>query len=97
MKCKEGDNMRFRMTNEDVAEYRKNAIELLKKNDQYATAKAVDLAFAAFTLIEQYQWERDVALEQLEDLGICFGEKVDGVYLTKEEYDEMLEYIWKSR
>lgn len=84
--------MGIRMTNEDIAEYRKNAIELLKKNNQYATAKAVDLAFAALILIEQYQWERDIALSQLEDLGIGFGEKIDGKYLTKEEYDQLLEY-----
>lgn len=45
-------------------------------------------------LIGQYRWERDVAIGQLEDLGISFGQKIDGVYLTKEEYEELLDYKW---
>lgn len=43
-------------------------------------------------LYDQIKWERDVAFEQLNELGIGFGEKIDGVYLTKEEYEKLLEY-----
>lgn len=43
-------------------------------------------------LFEQYKWERDIAISQLEDLGIGFGQKIDGYYLTSEEYKEMFEY-----
>lgn len=43
-------------------------------------------------LFEQYKWERDIAIEQLEELGISFGQKIDGVYMTKEEYENLLEY-----
>lgn len=43
-------------------------------------------------LFEQYKWERDVAISQLEELGIGFGRKIDGVYLTKEEHEKLLEY-----
>ena len=43
-------------------------------------------------LFEQYKWERDVAIEQLAELGIGFGQKIDGVYLTKEEHEKLLEY-----
>ena len=43
-------------------------------------------------LVGQYRWERDVAIKQLEELGIGFGQKIDGVYLTKEEYEKLLEY-----
>ena len=43
-------------------------------------------------LFDQYKWERDVAIEQLEKLGLGFGQKIDGVYLTKEEYEKLLEY-----
>lgn len=43
-------------------------------------------------LICQYRWERDVAISQLEDLGIGFGQEIDGYYLTSEEYKEMFEY-----
>lgn len=71
------------MTIDDIREYRKNAIDILKKNDQYATAKAVDIAFSSLIALEQIRWERDIALEQLEELGISFGEKIDG-YIRKE-------------
>ena len=43
-------------------------------------------------LFEQIKWERDIAISQLEELGIAFAEKVDGFYLTKEEYKELFEY-----
>lgn len=33
------------MTIEDIKEYKKNAIDILKKNSQYATAKATEEAF----------------------------------------------------
>ncbi len=46
-------------------------------------------------LFEQYKWERDVAIEQLEKLGISLGQKIDGVYLTKEEYDKLFECVDK--
>lgn len=37
--------------------------------------------------VEQFRWERDVAVSQLGQLGLCLGEKIDGVYFTKEECD----------
>ena len=43
-------------------------------------------------LAGQYRWERNVAIDQLEQLGIGFGQKIDGVYLTKEEHEKLLEY-----
>lgn len=43
-------------------------------------------------LFEQYKWERDVAIAQLVELGLCLGQKIDGVYLTQEKYKELLEY-----
>ena len=33
------------MTIEDIKEYKRNAVEILKKNSQYATAKATEEAF----------------------------------------------------
>lgn len=82
----------MKMTIEDIKEYRKNAIDILKRNDQHATAKAVDIAFSSLIVLEQIKWERDITIDQLNELGISFGEKIDGVYLSKKEYDEMLEY-----
>ena len=80
------------MTIEDIREYRKNAIERLKKQDQHATANAVDMAFGSLIVLDQIRWERDIAIEQLKELGISFGEKVDGKYISKEEYEQLLEY-----
>lgn len=80
------------MTIEDIREYKKNAVEILRKHDQYATAKAVEEAFMSLACLGQYMWERDVAISQLEELGLSFGQKIDGVYITKEEYEKLLEY-----
>ena len=82
----------MKMTIEDIREYNKNAADILKKNNQYATAKAVEQAFASLIVLEQIRWERNIAIEQLKELGISFGEKIDGVYLSKEEYDALAEY-----
>ena len=81
----------MKMTIDDIREYKRNAIEILEKNTQYATAKAVDMAFNALICADQLMWERDVAIGQLEELGLSLGQKIDGVYLGKEEYNRVLE------
>ena len=43
-------------------------------------------------LYDQTKWERDIALEQLADLGLFLGQKIEGYYITEDEYDELLEY-----
>ena len=45
-------------------------------------------------VFDQIKWERDIALGQLEKLGISLGQEIDGVYLTKEEHEKLLEYMW---
>lgn len=82
------------MTIEDIREYNKNAVEILKKHDQYATAKAVEEAFMALVCLEQYIWERDIALSQLEELGLGFGEKT-GRVKTLIDRDNEEEAIYK--
>ena len=67
------------MTIEDIRDYKNNAVEILRKHDQYATAKAVEEAFMALACLGQYMWERDVAISQLEELGLSLGQKVDHV------------------
>ena len=67
------------MTIEDIKEYKKNAVTILEKNSQYATARAVEQAFSAMVCLGQYMWERDLAIEQLEEFGISLGQKVDHV------------------
>lgn len=41
------------MTIEDIKEYKKNAIEVLRKNSQYATAKATEEAFDLLIWFEE--------------------------------------------
>ncbi|MGF0102094.1 hypothetical protein [Bariatricus sp. SGI.019] len=48
-------------------------------------------AINALGLIDQYKWERDIAICQLEELGLGLGQKIDGVYLTHDQYNELLE------
>lgn len=80
------------MTIEDIQEYKNNAVKILERNTQYATANAVKQAFSALVVLEQIRWERDIAIEQLAELGLSFGQIINGKYLSKEEYDELLEY-----
>ena len=54
--------------------------------------EALKMALNIMGAFEQVAWERNIALEQLEELGISLGQKVDGVYLTKDDYDSLLEY-----
>ena len=81
----------MKITREDFEAYRENAIKVLRANDQYATAKAVEAAFNAWGCVGQYRWERDIALEMLEELGLGFGQKIDGVYISNDRYKELLE------
>lgn len=48
------------MTIEDIKEYKKNAIETLRRNSQYATAKATEEAFDLLIWFEETRqklWE----------------------------------------
>lgn len=54
--------------------------------------EAFQMAINALGAIEQIRWERDFAVAQLEELGLSLGKKVDGVFITKEEHDKLLEY-----
>ena len=83
---------KFPMTREDIKEYKNNAVKILERNTQYATAKAVKIAFNALGCVEQFRWERDMALEMLDELGLSLCQKIDGVYISKDEYKELLEY-----
>lgn len=67
---------------EDIVEYKNNAINVLEKNSQYATAKAAEMAFNALIYLEQNKWGVDLDTHQ----------KDDTVRLTKKEYEELLEY-----
>ena len=82
----------FPMSAEDMEYYEKNAVGILEQHTQYATARAVERAFDALWCVGQFKWERDVAIEMLEELGLGFAEKIDGVYIPTGEYLDLLEY-----
>ena len=52
------------MTIEDIKEYKRNAIEILRKNSQYATAKATEEAFDLLI------WQEEIKekLKELRDI-----------------------------
>ena len=85
------------MTIEDIIEFKKNAGKVLRDHGQFATANATEQAFDALVCLDQYRWERDIAVSQLEELGLSLGQKIDGVYLDKEEWKNILEYMGQSR
>lgn len=60
-------------------------------NDQ-DELKLIRLALNALGCVEQFRWERDMAIETLDELGLSLGQKIDGVYLSWKEYEEMFEY-----
>lgn len=41
--------------------------------------EALCMAIEALSSIEQIKWERDIAIKQLEEIGVGFGEKIDDV------------------
>ena len=85
------------MTIEDIKEFTKNAVKILEHNSQYATARAVEQAFCALVCLEQIKWERDIAVQQLNELGLSFGQKIDGIYLSYDKYNELLEYEYRYK
>ena len=46
----------------------------------------------AIKVLDQIRWERDIAIQQLEEIGVGLGNKMDGKYLSKKEYEDLLEY-----
>ena len=68
----------------------------MKKTKVYPYGKFTDRVptknVVSEALYEQTKWERDIALQQLEELGLGLGQIIDGKYLSKEEYEKLLEY-----
>ena len=83
----------MKIPHEDHNIYRDAAIKILEDNGQHDVAAAVRMAFSAWGCVEQFRWERDIVLEMLEELGLGFAQKIDGVYLSKEEYGKLLEVV----
>ena len=48
-----------------------------------AENKLLDKATMFWSVYEQVKWERDIAISQLEELGLSLGEKVDHVKIKR--------------
>lgn len=67
----------------EIKDYVYNDID--KANEILELNKIVCEAVERWNLAEQYKWERDVALEQLKEIGCTFGQKMDDVKAAVEK------------
>lgn len=86
------------MTNQEAKKYLKTILEIADSRDccdveiDAFYEEAIETGMSALAAIEQFKWERDVAVSQLKELGLCLGQKIDGIYLTYDKYNKLLEY-----
>ena len=84
------------MTNQEAKKILERDLSILIENKTLPDGiEAMKVAISALGAIEQFRWERDIAIGQLEELGLSLGQKIDGVYLTHDQYNELLEYRYR--
>ena len=83
------------MTNEEAIEQLKERLAITDYRQQIPEYyEAIEMAIAALercNVVEQYRWERDIALEQLKEIGCGFGQNMDDVKKALEKADK---YRW---
>lgn len=70
------------MTNEEAINLLDNLVGMVEDNHNSDYDKALKMGIEALkkqSIFEQIKWERDVALEQLESIGVGLGRKMDDV------------------
>lgn len=68
------------MNNQEAKKILQRDLEILIENKSLPDGiEAMKVAISALGAIEQFRWERDVAISQLEELGLSLGQKVDHV------------------
>lgn len=76
------------MNNQEAKKILQRDLAILIENKSLPDGiEAMKVAISALGAIEQFRWERDVAISQLEELGLSLGQKVDGV---KEAIDKQV-------
>ena len=76
------------MNNQEANEILQRDLEILIENKSLPDGiEAMKVAISALGAIGQYKWELDVAISQLEELGLSLGQKVDHV---KEAIDKQV-------
>ena len=83
------------MTNKEAIEQFKERLAITDYRKQIPEYyEAIEMAIAALercNVVEQYRWERDIALEQLKEIGCGFGQNMDDVKKALEKADK---YRW---
>ena len=83
------------MTNKEAIEQFKERLAITDYRQQIPEYyEAIEVAIAALercNVVEQYRWERDIALEQLKEIGCGFGQNMDDVKKALEKADK---YRW---
>ena len=83
------------MTNKEAIEQFKERLVITDYRQQIPEYyEAIEMAIAALercNVVEQYRWERDIALEQLKEIGCGFGQNMDDVKKALEKADK---YRW---
>ena len=83
------------MTNKEAIEQLKERLAITDYRQQIPEYyEAIEMAIAALercNVVEQYRWERDIALEQLKEIGCGFGQNMDDVKKALEKADK---YRW---
>ena len=83
------------MTNKEAIEQFKERLAITDYRKQIPEYyEAIEMAVAALkrcNVVEQYRWERDIALEQLKEIGCGFGQNMDDVKKALEKADK---YRW---
>ena len=80
------------MNNQEAKKILQRDLEILIENKSLPDGiEAMKVAISALGAIEQFRWERDVAFEQLKELGTQFGLKTDGMKAVN--LDELAESV----
>ena len=83
------------MTNKEAIEQLKERLTITDYRKQIPEYyEAIEMAVAALercNVVEQYRWERDIALEQLKEIGCGFGQNMDDVKKALKKADK---YKW---
>lgn len=67
------------MTNQEALKIIKNFCDANEITFDSSVTAAFGLSISALGAIEQYKWERDIAVDQLKELGLELGQKIDHV------------------
>ena len=81
------------MNNQEAKKILQRDLEILIENKSLPDGiEAMKVAISALGAIEQFRWERDVAIRQLRELGLELGLKTDDVQQAinfKKYFDEL--------